>query len=147
MVGLVEKFKEMWSPSNEYDDEYDEIESEEESRNYGYKSAGRESSSNRVVSIHAKAKLKVVLFKPTCFGDEVKSVADELLNKHTIVLNLEEISKLDLRRTIDFISGVTYANGGKIKQVSTDTYVVTPCNVDLEGEEFLGELENHGLHF
>lgn len=143
MAGLVEKFKEMWSPSEEYEDDYEE---ESVSRaDYGFRS--RKDSSNRVVSIHATAKLKVVLVKPEKFGEEVKNIADELLKMHTIVLNLEGVAKPESRRIIDFLSGVAYANGGKIKKVSTDTFVVTPCNVDLEGEDFLGELENHGVYF
>ena len=31
----------------------------------------------------------MVLFKPERFGDETRSVADELIKMHTVVLNLE----------------------------------------------------------
>ena len=71
MAGLVEKFKEMWSPAEEYEDDY-----EEES---GFRS--RKDSSNRVVSINATAKLKVVLVKPEKFGEEVKNIADNLVTE------------------------------------------------------------------
>ena len=45
------------------------------------------------------------------------------------------------------VDSVLYATGGKIKKVSTDTFIVTPCNVDLEGDDVLGELESHGVYF
>ncbi len=149
MSGLVEKFKEMWAPSDDYyEDEYDEQEDGREEDNLRSKyREKRNSSGSRVVSIHATAKLKVVLSKPERFGEEIKNVADELLKMHTVVLNLEDVVKTESRRIIDFLSGVAYANGGKIKKVSTDTFVVTPCNVDLEGDEVLGELENYGVYF
>ncbi len=149
MSGLVEKFKEMWAPADDYyEDEYEEQEENYEENNSRLKyKERRNNAGNRVVSIHATAKLKVILTKPERFGEDVKNIADELLKMHTIVLNLEDVVKTESRRIIDFLSGVAYANGGKIKKVSTDTFVVTPCNVDLEGDDVLGELENHGVYF
>ena len=150
MSGLVQKFKEMWAPAEDYyDDEYDEQGEENSMEEETTRSRRRSSASsnNRVVSIHATAKLKVVLSKPECFGEEIKNTADELLKMHTIVLNLEGVNKTETRRIIDFLSGVAYANGGKIKKVATDTFVATPCNVDLEGDDVLGELENRGVYF
>ena len=149
MAGLVEKFKEMWSPSEDYcEDECDEKEEvcEEENERPRHKDR-KDTQNNHVLSIHAAAKVKVVLVKPERFGEEVKNIADELLKMNTIVLNLEEVVKAESRRIIDFLSGAAYANGGKIKKVSTDTFIVTPCNVDLEGDDVLGELESHGVYF
>ncbi len=65
---------------------------------------------------------------------------------HTVVLNLEDTKKEVSRRIIDFLSGVAYANGGKIKRVSTSTYIITPYNVDLTGDEVMDELENNGVY-
>lgn len=147
MAGLVQKFKEMWSPSEEeyYDDEYEEQEEQEESSSrFAYRD--RKNSSGKIVSLHS-SKSKVVLTKPERFSEDIKNIADELSQKHTIVLNLEDVAKPDSRRIIDFLSGATYANGGKIKRVSTDTFIITPCSVDIEGSELLNEIENHGVYF
>lgn len=144
MAGLVEKFKEMWSPSDEYED-YDEQENfeQEEDSAREYKSK----RDSRVISIHDSHKLKVILVKPERFCEDVKNIADELLKKNTIVLNLEKVIKSESRRMIDFLSGVAYANGGQIKNVSADTFVITPCNVDLQGDDFVGELGGEGIYF
>ncbi|MBO5252941.1 MAG: cell division protein SepF, partial [Clostridia bacterium] len=40
-----------------------------------------------------------------------------------------------------------YANDGKIKRVSTSTYIITPYNVDYSGVEVFDELENNGFKF
>ena len=32
---------------------------------------------------------------------------------------------------MDFLSGVAYANGGDIKRVATNTFLITPPNVNL----------------
>lgn len=151
MQGFVKKFKEMWNPSEDYEEEeYEEGYEQESDAEYSNKSSrNRESynSNNRVVNINTNAKLQVVLFKPEKFGDETRNIADELLKMHTIVLNLEQTSKEASRRIIDFLSGIAYANGGKIKKVATETFVVTPYNVDITGADIMDELENNGVYF
>jgi cell division inhibitor SepF len=51
------------------------------------------------------------------------------------------------RRIIDFVSGVTYAKQGKIRKVASGTFIIMPSNVDLTGDDLLGELENNGIFF
>jgi len=102
---------------------------------------------NKIVNINAKAQLQVVLFKPISFGEETRVVADELIRRHTVVLNLEKTEKDVARRIVDFLSGVAYANNGKIKRIATGTFIITPYNVDLTGDDVLDELEHSGLYF
>ena len=89
----------------------------------------------------------MVLFKPEHYGEEVRAIADELLKRHTVVLNLENTEKNISRRILDFLSGVAYAQNGKIKPVATRTFIITPYNVDLTGDDVLDELENNGVYF
>jgi len=102
---------------------------------------------NKVVNINATTQLQVVVFRPDRFGEETRSIADELLKMHTVVLNLENTDKDQARRIVDFLSGLAYSNGGKIKRIATDTFIVTPYNVDLMGDNVLDELENSGVYF
>ena len=91
------------------------------------------SKKNKVVNIHATTQLKVVLVKPERFED-ASTIADHLNNKRTVVLNLESTNKEIARRLLDFLSGVAYANEGKIKKVAISTYIITPYNVDILGD-------------
>ena len=163
MAGFVDKFKRMWdAPDDEY--EYNEYgysdSSEEEPEPAPQRSASRyddfEDASpvretgrrnNKVVNISATAKLSVALFKPERFGEETRTIADELIKTHTVVLNLENTNKDMSRRIIDFLSGVAYANRGKIKKVATSTFIIIPNNVDLTGDDLLDELEHSGVYF
>lgn len=147
MAGLVQKFKEMWATADEDYDYEEGIDQEESDQHAGRETNREQDENNRVVNIHATAKLQVVLFKPERFGEDTRNIADELLKMHTIVLNLEETNKDSSRRIVDFLSGVAYANGGKIKKVATDTFVITPYNVDITGDDVLDELENNGVYF
>ncbi|MBQ4129312.1 MAG: cell division protein SepF [Ruminococcus sp.] len=166
MAGFVDKFKRMWdAPDDEYEyDEYgyeDDVDEQEESYSsrssrrryddyddFSDQPSSRESSRrSKVVNISATAKLQVALFKPEKFGEETRNIADELVKTHTVVLNLENTNKDMARRIIDFLSGVAYANRGKIKKVSANTFIIIPSNVDLTGDDLLDELEHSGLYF
>ena len=103
-------------------------------------------SSDKVVNINATTRLEVVLIKAEQFKD-VGSIADHLKVKQTVVLNMESTDKETAIRTLDFMSGVAYALEGKIKRVSSSTYLITPLDVDIVGDDLISELENSGMRF
>ena len=113
--------------------------------NYGVSAEESERRGNKVVNIRAATQLQVVLVKPDKF-ENASEIADHLREKRTVVLNLESTNKEIARRLLDFLSGVAYANEGKIKKVAISTYIITPYNVDILGD-LIDELENNGLYF
>lgn len=98
-----------------------------------------------VVNLSGGGQLKVALVKPERF-ESAAEIADHLREKRTVVMNLETTPKDTARRLIDFLSGVAYAQDGKIRRVANNTYLITPYNVDLMGD-VIDELENTGLYF
>lgn len=167
MGGFVDRLQKMWNPpDDEYEDYFEDDAEGIEPEKYEEETMQRRSFSsfsssvgglsardrgnnqeNKIVNINAKAQLQVVLFKPISFGEETRVVADELIRRHTVVLNLEKTEKDVARRIVDFLSGVAYANNGKIKRIATGTFIITPYNVDLTGDDVLDELEHSGLYF
>ncbi len=144
-MGLMDKIKKVTGTANDsygYDDPYyDEFEptepspSEEEQDNptpYGGVSMGGMSmgmGAGSGISLSGTAlELKVV--KPQHF-DSVPQIADHLLQKRTVVLNLEDTNKETARRLIDFLSGVAYSIDGSLKKIASNAYVITPSNVDV----------------
>jgi cell division inhibitor SepF len=111
----------------------------------GKKQQPQRGASGSVVNITTPTQLQVVLVKPESFS-EGSEVADHLGRRRTVVVNFESTKKEVARRLLDFLSGVVYSYNGKISRVATNTYIVTPYNVGVVGEEFLGELENSGLY-
>ena len=166
-MGIGDKFRKVFNIDSDYYDEYDEDEEVEEYEprrdnevaprravtgvarpEKRQETAPRSSSyhsSSKVVDIHTTAKLQVVLKKPEHF-DEAPAIADELLERRTVVLNLEVTAKDEAGKLLCFLSGVAYANGGKLKKIANNTYIITPYNVDVMGD-LLDELENNGMFF
>lgn len=102
-------------------------------------------SGNKVVNIGATSQMKVVLVKPDRF-ETAAEIADHLCEKRAVLMNLEQTNKDISRRLIDFLSGVAYAQDGKIKRVAANTYIITPYNVDLMGDDLMDELETNGVY-
>lgn len=155
-MAIGDFFKKLINAGEEYDEADESIGEEEEagfadSRDSEYEAprAPRTrrpvNDSNRVVDIRTTAMLQVVLVKPDKFED-ARAIADHLNEKRTVVLNLEAASKDVARRLIDLLNGVAYANGGQLKKVSTNTYIITPYNVNVSGD-LIDELESTGVFF
>ncbi|MBQ8740055.1 MAG: cell division protein SepF [Clostridia bacterium] len=90
--------------------------------------------------------LQVVLVKPDRF-DEVTSIADHLNEGKTVVLNLEESAREVSRRIVDFLSGVAYANGGNMRKVAKNTFIIVARGVDVMGELLPEEFEDGKIYF
>lgn len=162
-MGLVNDFK-RWVSGEVDDDDFDmddegmEPAESEEPSYYGRQESAASASvettrtqvqpgrNNRVVNISATTRLAVVLVKAEQFNN-VADIADHLKNKMTVVLNLESTDKEVSKRMLDFLSGVTYAIEGKIKRVASNTYLITPLDVEIVGDDLISELENSGLKF
>ena len=83
------------------------------------------------------AALEMKVVKPEHF-ESVPQIADHLLNKRTVVLNLENTNKETARRLIDFLSGVAYSIDGSLKKIASNAYVITPNNVDVGDAQLKG---------
>ena len=163
-MGFLDELKRLTHPyEDEMEDDYDEDEDvyededepeernqtpppreREEPRRREYQEPPRRNNGGKVVNIHATTQLQVVLVKPDRY-ENASEIADHLRDKRTVVLNLEKTQKDVSRRLLDFLSGVAYAQEGKIKKVALQTYIVTLYNVDIMGD-LIDELENNGLY-
>lgn len=90
-------------------------------------------------------KMKLIISNPETF-EEAAEIADNLRQKRAVLMNIENAPREVQRRLIDFLSGVAYALGGKIKRVSAQAYILTPTNIDLVGDA-LDDFESSGLYF
>ena len=127
-MSLKDEFRKFIHPYDEEDEpeEYQEEERPERPR----RDEERRSDDRRskVVNINSAGQLKVVL-----------------MEKRTVVMNMENTDPDIARRLLDFVSGVAYATSGNVKRVAAKTYIVTPYSVDLMGDLIDG-LENSGLY-
>lgn len=141
-MGLKDTFRNFLAPvDDEYDEEMDEVLPFEENDPYEKKEEEKKSrfSSSQTPVNTNKNQIQVVLVKPERFED-ASIIADHLVNRRTVVLNVEGLGKDVIRRLLDFVTGVAYVLQGNVKMVAKDTYIATPRSVDLMGDILLDDL-------
>jgi len=100
-------------------------------------------NNSRVVNIHATTQLEVAVLQPQSYEDS-REIADRLKNKKAVVINLEELSKEDAVKALDFVSGVVYALEGDIQKVSNGIFLIAPYNVSI-ANDVRDELKSTGI--
>ena len=128
-MGFMYKFKDMVNPEREYEENYDD---------YGYEgeelAADAPAANQTFGSASTGTALELKVIRPERF-ETVTQIDDHLINNRTVVLNLEATNKETARRMIDFLSGVAYSIEGNLKKVANNTFVITPGNVAVSGEQ------------
>ena len=115
-------------------------------------SASFASRNSANVSVASGSSIEMKVVTPKSY-DTVTQIADLLLSKKTVLLNLENTNRETARRLIDFLSGVAYALHGDIQKVADNTYAITPSNVAVSKESIgassaaAPETEDTGLSF
>lgn len=128
-MGLLDKIKGMVNGNSEPEPEYDE----DMNNMYEENTQAAAHPTGRGISINA-ASIELKVVRPDNFINS-RQIADHLLNNRTVVLNLEATNKETARRILDFLSGVAYSIGGQLKRVANNTFVITPNNVDVSGDQ------------
>ena len=77
--------------------------------------------------------MEVCVIKPSSMED-TREIADTLVEKSTVVLNLEGIDVELAQRIIDFTSGACYSLGGSLQKVSSYIFILGPEGVDITGD-------------
>lgn len=125
---MKNKFKTLFSVEDDYEYVDEEEVSTEEPSTRSEKRTGQ-----NVVSLKSvQASAKVVLSEPRSY-DETQEIADHIVNRRSVVINLQQVDFQQAKRIIDFLSGTVYAVSGEIQKLGPHTFLCTPDNVDVSG--------------
>ena len=79
---------------------------------------------------------EIVIMKPTSFQETMLAVQC-LKNRSTLIVNVNDLSKDESQRFIDFISGSAYALDGFQERVGEEIYILTPSHVGIRSNQAL----------
>ena len=101
----------------------------EESNSYG-----RENVQSKVIPVNtAVSSSQMVITQPSSFN-EIEEIGDYLKQRKSVIINLENVTKEDARRIIDFLSGATFMMDGTFQGVSNLIYLITPRNIEIQND-------------
>jgi len=131
--------------SREYSRSYESGRNYESSRSpdprgYDSRSTPIPQRRDKVVNLNPANQMQMVILTPERF-DSAVGIADHLKDRRPVLLNLERADKDTVRRIVDFVAGVSCALDAKVSKASSNTYMITPYNVDVMGDA-VDELEN-----
>lgn len=124
-MGFKNKFKSLFTVDDEY--EYvEEIDTPKEEQQIKEK--------QNVVSLSSvkQPTSKVVLCEPRTYN-EAQEIADHIVNRRSVVINLDRVDRTQAKRIVDFLSGTVYAVDGDIQKLGIETFLCTPDNVEVSG--------------
>ena len=97
---------------------------QEDEKRFGKKNSGK------IVGLPDAGKVRVLIYKPLSYED-TQNIIDNLKERKSIVVNLDELEVGVAQRILDFISGAVYALNGNIRKAARNIFVVAPFNVDV----------------
>ncbi|MCR4880940.1 MAG: cell division protein SepF [bacterium] len=116
----------------DFDDEEYGIEDELETEDIAPVEKKREKVSV-VRPINARG-YEVMVVSPKSF-DESLEISKNLIDRRTVVLNLELLDHEQSQRIVDFLAGATYALNGHQQKIGEGVFIFTPNNVNISAEQ------------
>lgn len=140
-MSFKEKFRNFFNTEDEYEyvEEIEDI--KEEETNVPSTKPNHNKNVVNLTKIESSVS-KVILHEPKSYN-EVQEIADNLLNKRSIVINLQQVDRTQAKRIVDFLSGTVYAVKGDIQKLGVSTFLCTPENVEVTGEISVETVDEH----
>ncbi|WP_010096763.1 cell division protein SepF [Ornithinibacillus scapharcae] len=126
-MSIKNKFKTFFAMDDDYEYEYVEEAVVEAPSKFTQ-------PNNNVINLKSvkTASSKVILCEPRTF-DEAQQIADHIVSKRAVVINLQRVERYEAKRIVDFLSGAVYAVNGVIQRLGSETFLCAPDNIDVSG--------------
>ncbi len=90
-------------------------------------------SSSKIINHPAVgARHRTMIYQLSNYEDS-KDVIDDLLEGHSVLINLESLALEEAQRIIDTLIGACYAINATIKKAAAQTYLLAPETVEVAG--------------
>lgn len=126
-MSIKNKFKTFFAMDDDYEYEYVEEDVVEAPSRL-------KQTNNNVINLQSvkTTSSKVILCEPRTF-DEAQQIADHIVSKRAVVINLQRVERYEAKRIVDFLSGAVYAVNGVIQRLGSETFLCAPDNIDVSG--------------
>ena len=75
----------------------------------------------------------MVLVEPRAYSESFQ-IIDHLKDRDAVVVNLKRVTQAQAKRIVDVLNGAIYAIGGQIQKIGGGIFLLTPNNVNIEGQ-------------
>ena len=118
-----------------YEDRYDDRAYDDYQDDYQEDSGYRRSYEPKIISHPSRASApqhRMMIYQLATYEDS-RDVIDDLLENHSVLINLENLDLDEAQRIIDTLIGACYAINATIKKAAQQTYLLAPSTVEIAG--------------
>lgn len=66
--------------------------------------------------------------------NEARVIGERFREGHTVLMNLTDMGEAEMKRLVDFASGLVFGHHGKIEKVTNKVFLLSPANVKVSAE-------------
>ena len=137
MSGFMSKFKNIFVPEDEYDDEdYVEAEQEEEltARPANHTVHTVPMVGPKVVSLSQPNRMELLNFTMLSY-DMTGEICGYIKNRKPIIVNMEKLAPHEMQRAVDYLTGACFALNGSVEKVTDNIFIFAPEHVNINPEK------------
>ncbi len=67
--------------------------------------------------------------------DDVEAIGSRYRRRHPVLFDVSTCTRETARRTVDFVSGLTYASEGRLRRTAPKAFLLVPDGVDIPLDE------------
>ena len=140
MSGFMSRFKNIFVPEDEYDEEdYEEMEQEEEvapSRSVVHTSHPvAPMAMPKVVSLNNQPNRMEILNFTMLSYDMTGEICSYIKNRKPIIVNMEKLDAHEMQRAVDYLTGACFALNGTVEKVTDNIFIFAPEHVNINPEK------------
>mgnify|MGYP003344102735 CR=1 FL=1 len=84
-------------------------------------------------AVEAPASNQIFTVNPRSYND-ARLIGERYREGHTVLMNLTDMSDEELKRLVDFASGLVFGHHGKLEKVTSKVFLLSPANVTVSSE-------------
>jgi cell division inhibitor SepF len=66
--------------------------------------------------------------------NEARAIGERYREGHTVLMNLTDMGEPEMKRLVDFASGLVFGHHGTIEKVTNKVFLLSPANVKVSNE-------------
>jgi cell division inhibitor SepF len=78
---------------------------------------------DRIVTLHPR------------FYNEARTIGEHFREGNPVIINLSEMDESELKRIVDFASGLAFGLHGTIERITKKVFLISPSNVNVSNED------------
>lgn len=136
MKTMMNKMKDFFMPQDEYDEEeLEEMEQRPEQKPRQVMQPVMPQATGRVVPMGNAVGKQEILNLTMSSYDMTGEISNYIKARKPIVVNMQQLDKMEVQRAVDYLTGACYALNGTVEKVADNIFIFAPEHISVSPEQ------------